>query len=252
MLKIVFWNANGIKTKINEFRLFVNKYCPDAILLQETHLRPDRKIFLANYNSYYSYRANQHPQHPSGGTAILIRNNIPHNQIIPPNLRYVEACVVAINFKNQDPITLTSIYVTPTSDTSIFTFDIEVLLQISPNQILCGDYNAHHTSWGCNYDCPRGNSIKAFALQAGLEILAPSTPTRFGTNSANTIDFAIVKNFLYRYEIHSISELSSDHNAITLNFFLQYSIPKYTGKLKTNWKNLKILLKTLNSLTRIL
>ncbi|GBO02424.1 hypothetical protein AVEN_86122-1 [Araneus ventricosus] len=187
--------------------------------------------------------ANQHPQHPSGGTAILIRNNIPHNQIIPPNLRYVEACVVAINFKNQDPITLTSIYVPPTSGTSIFTFDIEVLLQISPNQILCGDYNAHHTSWGCNYDCPRGNSIKAFALQAGLEILVPSTPTRFGTNSANTIDFAIVKNFLYTYEIHSISELCSDHNPIMLNFFLQYSIPKYTGKLKTNWKKFKDTLK---------
>ncbi|GBN78160.1 RNA-directed DNA polymerase from mobile element jockey [Araneus ventricosus] len=228
---------------MNEFRLFVKKYCPDAILLQETHLRPDRKIFLANYNSYYSYRANQHPQHPSGGTAILIRNNIPHNQIIPPNLRYVEACVVAINFKNQDPITLTSIYVPPTSDTSIFTFDIEVLLQISPNQILCGDYNTQHTSWGCNYDCPRRNSIKAFPLQAGLEILAPSTPTRFGTNSANTIDFAIVKNFLYPYEIHSISELGSDNNPITLNFFLQYSIPKYPGKLKTDWKKFKDTLK---------
>ncbi|GBN17069.1 hypothetical protein AVEN_153817-1 [Araneus ventricosus] len=113
MLKIVFWNANGLKTKINEFRFFANKYCPDAIVLQDTHLIPDRKIFLANYNSYYSYRANQHPQHPSGGTAILIINNIPHNQITPPNLGYLDACVVAINFKNQDPITLTSIYVPP-------------------------------------------------------------------------------------------------------------------------------------------
>ncbi|GBN77101.1 hypothetical protein AVEN_67418-1 [Araneus ventricosus] len=188
-------------------------------------------------------KANQHPQHPGGGTAILIRNNIPHNQITPPNLRYVEACVVAINFKSQDPITLTSIYVPHTSDTSIFTFDIEVLLQINPNQILSGDYNAHHTSWGCNYDCPRGNSIKEFALQTGLEILASSTPTRFGTNSANTIYFAIVKNFLYPYETHSISELSSHHNPITLNFFLQYSIPKYPGKLKTNWKKFKDTLK---------
>ncbi|GBL87378.1 hypothetical protein AVEN_112579-1 [Araneus ventricosus] len=186
MLKIVFWNANGIKTKINEFRLFVNKYCPDAILLQETHLRPDRKIFLANYNSYYSYRANQHPQHPSGGAAILIRNNIPHNQIIPPNLRYVEACVVAINFKKQDPITLTSIYVSPTFDTSIFTFDIEVLLQISPNQILCGDYNAHHTSWGCNYDCPRENSIKAFALQVKSLHQAPQL------DSAQTLQILLI------------------------------------------------------------
>ncbi|GBN11930.1 hypothetical protein AVEN_98219-1 [Araneus ventricosus] len=129
------------------------------------------------------------------------------------------------------------------SPTSILTFDIEVLLQISPNQTLCRDYNAHNTSWGCNYDCPRGNSIKAFALQAGIEILAPSTPTRFGTNSANTIDFVIVQNFFYPHETHSISEHSSDHNPITLNFFLQYSIPNYPGKLKTKWKKFKDTLK---------
>ncbi|GBO40075.1 hypothetical protein AVEN_757-1 [Araneus ventricosus] len=145
-------------------------------------------------------------------------------------LRYVEACIVAINFKNQDLITLTSIYVPPLLILPIFILNnIEVLLQISPNQILCGDYNAHHTSWGYNYDCPRGNAINAFALQAGLEILAPRTPTKFGRNSENTIDFIIVKNLLYPYENHSISELSSDHNPITLNFFLQYSIPKYPG-----------------------
>ncbi|GBN79346.1 hypothetical protein AVEN_150951-1 [Araneus ventricosus] len=131
----------------------------------------------------------------------------------------------------------------PSSDTSIFTFGIEGLLQISPNQILCGDYIAHHTSWGYNYDYPRGNSLKAFALQAGFETLALDTATRFGTNSANTIDFAIVKNFLYLYEIHSIPELSSDHNLIMLNFFLQYSIPNYPGKLKTNWKKSKDTLK---------
>ncbi|GBN83100.1 hypothetical protein AVEN_186324-1 [Araneus ventricosus] len=165
-----------------------------------------------------------------------------YRELGPKN--YLFTITIMPSFIPHDPITITSIYVPPTSDTSIFKFDIEVLLQISPNQILCGDYNAHDTSWDCNYDCPRGNSIKAFALQAGLEILAPSTPTRFGTNSANTIDFAIVKNFLYPYEIHSISELSSDHNPITLNFFLQYSIPKYPGKLKTNWKKFKDTLKT--------
>ncbi|GBM44446.1 hypothetical protein AVEN_187786-1 [Araneus ventricosus] len=67
----------------------------------------------------------------------------------------------------------------------------------------------------------------------------PPPPTRFGDNSASIIDLAIAKTFLFPYKIHSLPELSSDHNPVLLNFFLNYSIPNYPGKLNTNWKNLK-------------
>ncbi|GBL70831.1 RNA-directed DNA polymerase from mobile element jockey [Araneus ventricosus] len=79
----------------------------------------------------------------------------------------------------------------------MFTFDIENLIQVSPNQIICGDFNAYHINWGCASTNHRGATLMNFINSAGLEILAPSTPTRFGTNSASTIDLAIVREFLY-------------------------------------------------------
>ncbi|GBO23086.1 RNA-directed DNA polymerase from mobile element jockey [Araneus ventricosus] len=130
-------------------------------------------------------------------------------------------------------------YVPPSSDPSMFIFDIENLIQISSNQIICGDFNAHHTSWGCNSNSHRGITLFNFVNAAGLEILAPSTPTRYGQFSSSTIDLAIVREFLYPYEIHSLPEFSSDHNPVLLNFYFKYSIPSINGKTKTNWNNFR-------------
>ncbi|GFX62035.1 hypothetical protein TNCV_1358951 [Trichonephila clavipes] len=43
-LKLCSWNANGILNKISEFKIFVKKYSPDLLLIQETHLRPHHTI----------------------------------------------------------------------------------------------------------------------------------------------------------------------------------------------------------------
>ncbi|GBN51452.1 hypothetical protein AVEN_106231-1 [Araneus ventricosus] len=179
-------------------------------------------------------RENQDPLRSSGGTAILVKNNIPHRELIPPTLYYVEASVVVLDFNNSEKITLTSIYAPPSSDPGMFTFDIENVIQISSNQIICGYFNAHHISWGCASNNPRGVTLTNFVNNAGIEILAPSTPTRFENNSASTIDLAIVREFLYPYDIQSLPELSSDHNPVLLNFYFKYSIPSINGKIKTN------------------
>ncbi|GFY01649.1 probable RNA-directed DNA polymerase from transposon BS [Trichonephila clavipes] len=45
-------------------------------------------------------------------------------------------------------------------------------------------------------------------------------PTRYGTHSSNTLDIALINNFNFPYDITSISDLSSDHNPVLLNFSL--------------------------------
>ncbi|GFU80871.1 RNA-directed DNA polymerase from mobile element jockey [Trichonephila clavipes] len=44
--------------------------------------------------------------------------------------------------------------------------------------------------------------------------------TRYGPNSSNTLDIALINNFNFPYDITSISDLSSDHNLVLLNFSL--------------------------------
>ncbi|GFW59839.1 hypothetical protein TNCV_2917211 [Trichonephila clavipes] len=72
----------------------------------------------------------------------------------------------------------------------------------------------------------------------------PKSPTRYGYNSSNTLDFAIISNFNYPYNIVSINDLSSDHNPVMLNFNITTPIHKDNPRaITTCWsafrKNLK-------------
>jgi hypothetical protein len=48
-IKIAYWNANAISNKKQELEYFIQKYKIDAVLVQETHLKPHRKLNLPNH-----------------------------------------------------------------------------------------------------------------------------------------------------------------------------------------------------------
>ncbi|GFU56677.1 probable RNA-directed DNA polymerase from transposon X-element [Trichonephila clavipes] len=74
-----------------------------------------------------------------------------------------------------------------------------------------------------------------------LNIAYPPTPTRFGYNSANTIDIAIIKNFYYPFTINSIDDLSSDHNPVFLNFNFKLAIePPNPRAVSTDWNAFRL------------
>ncbi|GFV24461.1 probable RNA-directed DNA polymerase from transposon X-element [Trichonephila clavipes] len=222
-LSLCSWNAKGILSKINEFKLFVEKYSPDIILIQETKLRPIHNIRVANYTCYRNDRiAEGHAV--GGGTLIMIKNSINHFNTQTPQLQYTEATIVTINPPNFNPLTIISIYIPPSSDNRLFTLDIENLIQINSSCVIFGNFNATHNAWNCSNNSIRGNQLKNFTDILDIEIAFPDSPTRFGSNSANTLDFALINNFQYPYTILSIPELSSDHNPVILNFSFNKNI----------------------------
>ncbi|GFS68359.1 uncharacterized protein TNCV_3000431 [Trichonephila clavipes] len=72
-------------------------------------------------------------------------------------------------------------------------------------------------------------------MNNNIDVIAPPTPTRFGTASATIIDYALMKNLNWPCNIDSIPELSSDHNPIKLHFprTAKFEIPP--PQLNTNW-----------------
>ncbi|GFU58473.1 RNA-directed DNA polymerase from mobile element jockey [Trichonephila clavipes] len=112
-------------TKISEFKIFVEKYSPDLLLIQETHLRPHHNINIPNYNCYRNDRIGD--GRVGGGTLILTKKNVSHYNI--PTLNHIEATVVVITPQNLNPISVISVYVPPSSDERLFTLDLENLLQ---------------------------------------------------------------------------------------------------------------------------
>ncbi|GFT35221.1 RNA-directed DNA polymerase from mobile element jockey [Trichonephila clavipes] len=133
-----------------------------------------------------------------GGTLILIKNSIKHYSLPTPSLQTIEATTVILTPIDHDPISIVSVYTPPRSDEYTFTIDIENLIQTSSNCVLFGDFNAPHTAWNCNTNSSRGVRLLDFANLTNLNIAYPDSPTRFGFNSANTLDIA-VRNFYYPY-----------------------------------------------------
>ena len=43
------WNCRGFKVNFNELSLLIQKYCPEALCLQETHLKETDKINIKKY-----------------------------------------------------------------------------------------------------------------------------------------------------------------------------------------------------------
>ncbi|GFW07444.1 uncharacterized protein TNCV_3915771 [Trichonephila clavipes] len=67
------------------------------------------------------------------------------------------------------------------------------------------------------------------------DLIAPPTPTRYGTDSASTLDYALIKNLIWPCTADSIPELSSDHNPVRFHFprTSNFAIPP--PQLNTTW-----------------
>ncbi|GFX80748.1 uncharacterized protein TNCV_553881 [Trichonephila clavipes] len=67
------------------------------------------------------------------------------------------------------------------------------------------------------------------------DLIAPPTPTRYGTDSASTLDYALFKNLIWPCTADSIPELSSDHNPVRFPFPGTSNFDIYPPQLNTTW-----------------
>ncbi|GIY33603.1 hypothetical protein CDAR_409371 [Caerostris darwini] len=152
----------------------INKNFPGTN--NETHLQPQDNFFLPNFHGYRNDRINPLQSKAAGGTAIFIKNHLPYHHVPTPPLQHIEASIISLNLPNLHPIIIASIYVPVNSDPHLFTIDIEAIMQLGANVIMCGDYNAHHMQWKCNNNNARGLQLLNFAIKTDLDIIAPNSP----------------------------------------------------------------------------
>ncbi|GFT98000.1 RNA-directed DNA polymerase from mobile element jockey [Trichonephila clavipes] len=216
--RLASWNANGIKSRIVEVRDFIDKHHPDVFLIQESHLGPGDTIHIPNYMVYRNDRPRTTSNLSRGGTVILLKSSLPHHHTPTPPMGTVEATSVTLTPPGGDPLVITSLYISPSVSYQHIHTDVEALFSLGGASIICGDFNAHHTSWGCRRNDNRGNIIRNLIDSTDTQIVAPTTPTRFGHNSASIIDFALTRNIHWLSQVESIAELSSHHNPLIISF----------------------------------
>ncbi|GFY18468.1 RNA-directed DNA polymerase from mobile element jockey [Trichonephila clavipes] len=163
----------------------------------------------------------------------------------PKKIKHIEATIVVLTPPNFNPISIASVYVPPKSDERLFTLDFEQLLQTNSNCVIFGDLNATHNEWNCLVNSTRGKQLKTFTDTLNLTIAYPSSPTRFGHGTSNTLDIAVINNFNFLFTMDSIPELSSDHNPVFLNFSLTSPIHQDNARAVTTcWSDFRNNLKS--------
>jgi exonuclease III len=122
--------------KKNEFFYYLEANNIAIALVNETHLHPSMKFKCPNYYTYKTDRQDR----PGGGTAILIKKEIKHSEILLPKLQHMEATAIQLHI-NSELITSVSIYNPPDKIVERY---LDLLIQTSNKVILAGEFNSNH------------------------------------------------------------------------------------------------------------
>ena len=233
------WNCRGLRSNYEEISLLLQHHDPIAISLQETY---NDTLTFKGY-THYSHPPTTTNGKPTGGASIIVKNNIPQQQVA------INSCfqAVAVKLTAQRPLTICSLYLQPN-----FKFnykDLEHLVEQLPVPfIIMGDFNAHSPLWGNNKLCQRGKIVEDFITDCNLSIYNDKTKTYLhpGSGSYTAIDLSLCSPSLYLDFTWRVGDdlCGSDHFPIFLSNIvgIQSSVPQKRFKLKkANWDNFKSL-----------
>ena len=235
-IKFLQWNSKSIRPKRHELLNIISLYQPVIVALSETWLLPDSHFRVSGFSCLREDRNDGY-----GGSAILIRHSSPYSRIpLPSHSQQINA--VAVRAFN---ISFLSAYI-PHPSPSLF-LELKSIISALPSPVLVlGDFNTHHTMWGCYY-CDRFSpSLVDMIDDVDLCILNDGSPTRRvnpNQNPRTAVDLSLSSPSLASQLSWSVlpSTHGSDHFPILLSLnnthsptFNPYSTLKYNLK-KANW-----------------
>ena len=231
-IKLVNWNANGIKSKKSSLMEFLIRHKIDIACITETHLKNTETFKINGYNIY---RKDRDTIHSKGGVAILIKRTIKHHQLTNPELINIEAISIMVS-TDKSEIKIISAYNPPNK--KIQRDDINALFNENPT-ILLGDLNSKNEIWGCLKTNPNGNKLFQFTSELRIIISPPSKPTFHRTGrQPDILDIALVSNLTTQLYHQVANELDSDHVPVITTLYEQMELIPQTPKLinrPINW-----------------
>ena len=247
-LSIVYWNANGIESKIHELYDFLLKNFIDIACINETFLKSHST--LNSHPEFKIYRHDRDDSRRKGGVLIIVRKSIPHHLLPSSNCEIIENIGIEVNTVNRK-IHFVSCYLPGgSSTTSIRTHlkhDIRSLTKSlgrdrSAKFYALGDLNCKHRYWGCQRANAAGTILYDVFNESNFDILFPNEYTYFPSDvnrQPSTLDIGLTNCTLTRTDLENHC-LGSDHNAVSfkilLNENLQLRQPTCRPSYKdTNW-----------------
>lgn len=233
---ILQWNCRGYRSQYTDLKRLLFLKHPAVCLLQETMLGD----LTPRPPSGYLLHTDFNNPTPGNGLATLIRNDIPHIKL---NIRTnLQATAFKISLDKQ--YTICNLYIKP-HDRITNQEITNIITQLPPPAIICGDFNSRHQLWDlhCTRPDARGQIIESVLTNTRMAILNTGKPTHFHlqNNSQSAIDLTLSSADIVTDIIWDTLEdvYGSDHYPINLNIsqcenptsqirYLEY---------KANWRN---------------
>lgn len=215
---ILQWNINGFINNINELQLLIKEHSPSLISIQETHCKynfnpiPPKGYSAYFYNSPVNTTSKQ-------GIGVLIKNNIPHKQILINSELQTVVIEIQLNIK----FTIISFYIPPCKSFSKQELK-KIFDSITTPKIVIGDFNSWNVAWGSQSNNHRGNILESAIMSSDLCILNDGRPTHLSTHGTLThVDVSLCSpTLLQRTSWDILDEMySSDHFPIVITLSLQ-------------------------------
>lgn len=258
-LRIIHWNADGVRTKIGELLdLSTHMLNADLIAISETRLAVSASL---NTPGYVCYRKDKHTNGRGQGVALLVKRDIIHSTLTLPVTKSIEAVGISINISGLHYIVL-SIYQSP--NLPLLPLDLDLLLSLGPRVILAGDFNARHPNWCISGSNSNGKTLFKQMLKKNFIIHAPLKPTLVHyrpENQHTKPDLIIAHNVPNISDVETITALSSNHLPVfftldgaytqTNRTFYKYADADWIAFRKFINQNISLSCKTFNSIEAV-
>lgn len=234
-LKIISWNANGIRNKISELQALLSTIHADIVLIGETKLKPSIQLKMRNFHVYRTDNPTQPGSIAHGGTAVLVHQRIVHRQVHIDTIMNTTSIEISMG---QHQIRISAVYKNPKSAMHIS--DLDKISNGCDWFIAAGDLNSKHPFWNSRCANAAGIVLYRHVLQSDFTIIAPDSPTFYPTiphHKPDILDIALTRLPGQSIDITNLNELSSDHNPILLCIAdspISASPPASTKRI--NWK----------------
>lgn len=240
-IRIVTWNANGLRQRIPELELFLEEQKIDIALISETHLTKQSNVRIKGFQIYDTI----HPSNNArGGSAVIIRENIKHYEEQKYSTGPIQATTVKIR-TNKWQYNVTAVYCPPRHN--LKKDDYSAFLRSLGNRFVCGgDFNCKHLYWGSRISNAKGKELYSAGNELNCSFLSSGKPSYWPTDPGklpDLIDFFITRGVSSNYtKVDTSLDLSSDHTPVILTLsdtvISKPSSPALTNR-RTDWEGFR-------------
>ena len=212
-LKVLFWNAQSLETKLDELKMKVNELHPTVIAVVETWYTGNERYNIGIKG--YTHITKNREEGRGGGIQILVQDPIPFQEIPLRKFNQGKMETLYVEIKGEETINLLTCYY-PKNDLKTQEWE-HYVNQISGHTLIVGDFNSHHQMWEKedHETNQSGKTIFQFLNDnPDFSLLTPRglvTRTDPRTGKGSTIDLVMGTQLFHKSQVSTLEEINSDH-----------------------------------------